>query len=100
MKYYGFSTNVFNFVLDEKEVVKAVNFINDQTEHFFKIVLPRKLSDNGLITLSHWFAAHRIVKESGIYERNITFLNFARKKGFDVKINMQDYELSYHGKIS
>ena len=81
-------------------VIAEIDRLNAETERFYKETLPELLSvRDGLVTLSHWFAAQRIINESGIYEKNHAFLEYARTNGYDVKINMQDYKLSYHGVI-
>lgn len=83
-----------------KQIIDIMNSLNNETERFYNETLPEILSVNdGLLTLSHWFAAQRIIKESGIYEMNHSFLEYARKLGYDIKIDMQSYKLSFHGML-
>lgn len=83
-----------------KQIIDIMNSLNAETDRFYKETLPEMLSVNvGVVSLSHWFTAQRLIKESGIYEMNHSFLEYARKLGYDVKINMQDYKLSFHGMI-
>lgn len=88
-------------ITDEKTmIIETMTQINNETDKFYNETLPEMLSVNdGLITLSHWFAARKIIKESGIYERNYSFMEYARAHGYDIKIDMQTYKLSYHGMI-
>jgi hypothetical protein len=82
-------------------VISEIDRLNAETDKFYNETLPEMLSvKDGLITLSHWFAARRLIAESGIYEKNRTFLDYARANGYDVKIDMQTYKLSYHGIIN
>lgn len=89
-------------ITDEKTmIVETMTHINNETEKFYKETLPEMLSvKDGLATLSHWFAAQRIIADSGIYERNYSFMKYARAHGYDIKIDMQTYKLSYHGELS
>lgn len=81
-------------------IIDTLNDLNAETDKFYNETLPEMLSvKDGLVTLSHWFAARRIIAESGIFERNDSFLRYARANGFDVKMDMQSYKLSYHGII-
>lgn len=81
-------------------VIAEIDRLNAETDKFYNETLPEMLSAmDGLITVTKWFAAQRIIRESGIYDKNHTFLDYARVNGFDVKIDMQTYKLSYHGMI-
>ena len=84
----------------ERTIKKSVEMFNSSLGEFYKKTLPEMLNArNGKIKLGQWFEAQRIKEESGIYEERIAFLQSARRDGYDVKINMQSYELSYHGII-
>lgn len=81
-------------------IIDIIDKLNAETDKFYNETLPEMLSvKDGLVTLSHWFAARRLIAEAGIYEKNDNFLRFARANGFDVKMDMQTYKLSYHGII-
>lgn len=80
--------------------LERISSLNSDYKEFIEKELPKRLnSRDGRINLSQWFQAQQIIKNSGHYERRIHFLECARKEGFDVKINMQTYELSFHGII-
>lgn len=87
-------------MITKEFVIAEIDRLNAETDKFYNETLSEILSvKDGLITLSHWFVAQRIINKSGIYERNHTFLEYARQNGYDVKIDMQSYKLSYHGMI-
>lgn len=81
-------------------IIDIIEKLNAETDKFYNETLPEMLSTmDGLIPGTKWFAAQRIIRESGIYEKNYNFLKYARANGYDVKIDMQTYKLSYHGII-
>ena len=84
--------------MNTKESVKELLLaVNNETTNQWKEITKKVNEDKSLEFFKKWC----IVQETMIKRYDIVndILNVLRKKGWDVKIDMQDYHLSFHGRI-
>ena len=83
-----------------EDVMTVITVANEWADNIYDRVIPELLgAKDGKIKLGQWFEAQSIIKKIGVYDQNHAAMMMCRKAGYDVKINMQDYKLSYHGMI-
>ena len=76
------------------EIRKEIDRLNHEMEIFVEVTIPEMLGcENVRVTIEQWFAAQKILNDSGEKEKRIEFLENARREGHNVKINMQTYKL-------
>lgn len=86
-------------VLDEKKVRDMVEENNMNISVFINYEIPKRLNlASKNITFGQWCNITKILRTE-IYHKSYALMEKLRSAGFDVKINMQSYELSYHGKL-
>lgn len=62
-------------------------------------VIGRPAVADDRFTLGQWFQYNSKLQSSGLYEDAKLVQSHLRNNGFDVKMNMQTYRLSFHGII-
>ena len=86
--------------MTKEDVMVMITRANEWADHVYDVLIPELLgAKNGKIRLNQWFDARNLISKIGLYDQNWKVLQQARAAGYDVKMNMQDYKLSYHGKI-
>ena len=84
--------------MNTKESVKELLLaINNETRNQWKEITKKVNEDKSLEFFQKWL----IAQETMMKRYNIVndILNGLREKGWDVKIDMQNYYLSFHGRI-
>ena len=84
--------------MNTKESVKELLLaVNNETRNQWKEITKKVNEDKSLEFFQKWL----IAQETMMKRYNIVndILNGLREKGWDVKIDMQNYNLSFHGKI-
>ena len=84
--------------MNTKESVKELLLaVNNETTNQWKEITKKVNEDKSLEFFQKWL----IVQETMIKRYDIVneILNMLRKEGWDVKIDMQNYNLSFHGRI-
>ena len=84
--------------MNTKESVKELLLVvNNETTKQWKEITKKVNEDESLEFFQKWL----IAQETMMKRYNIVndILNGLREKGWDVKIDMQDYHLSFHGRI-
>ena len=86
-------------VLDEKTVKDMIEENNTNIGVFINYEIPKRLNiTTKNITFGQWCSGTTLLRTE-IYPKSYELMNRLRNAGFDVKINMQSYELSYYGKL-
>lgn len=86
-------------VLDEKTVKDMIEENNLNIGVFINYEIPKRLNlTTKNITFGQWCEGVTLLRTE-IYPKSYELMERLRNAGFDVKINMQSYELSYHGKL-
>ena len=84
--------------MNTKESVKELLLaVNNETRNQWKEITKKVNEDKSLEFFQKWL----IAQETMMKRYNIVndILNVLREKGWDVKIDMQNYYLSFHGRI-
>ena len=84
--------------MNTKESVKELLLaVNNETRNQWKEITKKVNEDKSLEFFQKWL----IAQETMMKRYNIVndILNGLREKGWDVKIDMQSYYLSFHGRI-
>ena len=84
--------------MNTKESVKELLLaLNNETRNQWKEITKKVNEDKSLEFFQKWL----IAQETMMKRYNIVndILNVLREKGWDVKIDMQNYYLSFHGRI-
>ena len=84
--------------MNTKESVKELLLaVNNETRNQWKEITKKVNEDKSLEFFQKWL----IAQETMMKRYNIVndILNGLREKGWDVKIDMQNYYLSFHGRI-
>ena len=84
--------------MNTKESVKELLLaVNNETANQWKEITKKVNEDESLEFFQKWL----IAQETMMKRYNIVndILNGLREKGWDVKIDMQNYYLSFHGRI-
>ena len=84
--------------MNTKESVKKLLLaVNNETTNQWKEITKKVNEDKSLEFFQKWL----IAQETMMKRYNIVndILNGLREKGWDVKIDMQNYYLSFHGRI-
>ena len=84
--------------MNTKESVKKLLLaVNNETTNQWKEITKKVNEDKSLEFFQKWL----IAQETMMKRYNIVndILNGLREKGWDVKIDMQNYNLSFHGRI-
>ena len=84
--------------MNTKESVKELLLaVNNETTNQWKEITKKVNEDKSLEFFQKWL----IAQETMMKRYNIVndILNGLREKGWDVKIDMQNYNLSFHGRI-
>ena len=84
--------------MNTKESVKELLLaLNNETRNQWKEITKKVNEDKSLEFFQKWL----IAQETMMKRYNIVndILNGLREKGWDVKIDMQNYYLSFHGRI-
>ena len=84
--------------MNTKESVKELLLaVNNETRNQWKEITKKVNEDESLEFFQKWL----IAQETMMKRYNIVndILNGLREKGWDVKIDMQNYDLSFHGRI-
>ena len=84
--------------MNTKESVKELLLaVNNETTNQWEEITKKVNEDKSLEYFQKWL----IAQETMMKRYNIVndILNVLREKGWDVKVDMQDYHLSFHGRI-
>ena len=84
--------------MNTKESVKELLLaVNNETTNQWEEITKKVNEDKSLEFFQKWL----IAQETMMKRYNIVndILNVLREKGWDVKVDMQDYHLSFHGRI-
>ena len=84
--------------MNTKESVKELLLaINNETTNQWEEITKKVNEDKSLEFFEKWCKAQETMrKRYGILN---DIVNVLREKGWDVKVDMQDYHLSFHGRI-
>ena len=84
--------------MNTKESIKELLLaLNNETANQWKEITKKVNEDKSLELFEKWCMAQETMRKR--YDIVNDILNVLRKKGWDVKIDMQDYHLSFHGRI-
>lgn len=84
--------------MNTKESVKELLLaVNNETRNQWKEITKKVNEDKSLEFFQKWLIAQETMMKRYNIVNNI--LNDLREKGWDVKIDMQNYYLSFHGRI-
>ena len=84
--------------MNTKESVKELLLaVNNETRNQWKEITKKLNEDKSLEFFQKWLIAQETMMKR--YDIVNDILNVLRKKGWDVKIDMQNYYLSFHGRI-
>lgn len=86
-----------------KECMTVIEQENKHIDYVFNnvlcAILGHKPEADEKVTFSKWVEFNTEYRACGIHEDSKIIQSHLRENGFDVKMNMQDYKLSYHGLI-
>ena len=84
--------------MNTKESVKELLLaLNNETRNQWKEITKKVNEDESLEFFQKWLIAQETMMKRYYIVNDI--LNGLREKGWDVKIDMQNYNLSFHGRI-
>ena len=84
--------------MNTKESVKELLLaLNNETRNQWKEITKKVNEDKSLEFFQKWLIAQETMMKRYYIVNDI--LNGLREKGWDVKIDMQNYYLSFHGRI-
>ena len=84
--------------MNTKESVKELLLeVNNETRNQWKEITKKVNEDKSLEFFQKWLIAQETMRKR--YNIVNDILNGLREKGWDVKIDMQNYYLSFHGRI-
>ena len=84
--------------MNTKESVKELLLaVNNETTNQWKEITKKVNEDKSLEFFGKWCIAQETMRKR--YDIVNDILNMLREEGWDVKIDMQDYHLSFHGRI-
>ena len=84
--------------MNTKESVKELLLaVNNETTKQWEEITKKVNEDKSLEFFQKWLIAQETMMKRYYIVNDI--LNGLREKGWDVKIDMQDYHLSFHGRI-
>lgn len=84
--------------MNTKESVKELLLaLNNETRNQWKEITKKVNEDKSLEFFQKWLIAQETMMKR--YDIVNDILNGLREKGWDVKIDMQNYYLSFHGRI-
>ena len=82
----------------KKESVKELLLaVNNETTNQWKEITKKVNEDESLEFFRKWCIAQETMRKR--YDIVNDIVNMLRAEGWDVKIDMQDYHLSFHGRI-
>ena len=81
----------------EKEVKDLINELNEETKRIRKEVTDKVNEDESLGIIGKMSKAYEMLETRYRCIREIQ--NLLRDNGWDIKMNMQNYELSYYGRV-
>lgn len=84
--------------MNTKESVKELLLVvNNETTNQWEEITKKVNEDESLEFFGKWCIAQETMRKR--YDVVKAILDTLRKEGWDVKINMQDYHLSFYGRI-
>ena len=84
--------------MNTKESVKELLLaLNNETTNQWEEITKKVNEDKSLEFFEKWCIAQETMRKR--YDIVNDILNVLRAKGWDVKVDMQDYHLSFHGRI-
>ena len=84
--------------MNTKESVKELLLVvNNETTNQWEEITKKVNEDESLEFFGKWCTAQETMRKR--YDIVNAILNILRNEGWDVKINMQNYHLSFHGRI-
>lgn len=84
--------------MNTKESIKELLLaVNNETRNQWEEITKKVNEDKSLEFFQKWLIAQETMRKR--YNIVNDILNGLREKGWDVKIDMQDYHLSFHGRI-
>lgn len=84
--------------MNTKEPVKELLLaVNNETANQWEEITKKVNEDKSLEFFEKWCIAQETMRKR--YDIVNDILNVLREKGWDVKVDMQDYHLSFHGRI-
>ena len=81
----------------EKQVKDFIKEVNEETNKQWKDISNKVNADESLNFFGRWATAQETMEKR--YRIVKGMLDILRDEGWDIKINMQTYELSYYGRI-
>ena len=84
--------------MNTKESVKELLLtVNNETTNQWEEITKKVNEDESLEFFGKWCIAQETMRKR--YDIVNDIVNMLREEGWDVKIDMQDYHLSFHGRI-
>lgn len=84
--------------MNTKESIKELLLaLNNETANQWEEITKKVNEDKSLEFFEKWCIAQETMRKR--YDIVNDIVNVLREKGWDVKVNMQDYHLSFHGRI-
>lgn len=84
--------------MNTKESVKELlSVVNNETTKQWEEITKKVNEDESLEFFGKWCIAQETMRKR--YDIVNDILNMLREEGWDVKIDMQNYNLSFHGRI-
>ena len=84
--------------MNTKESVKELLLaVNNETANQWEEITKKVNEDESLEFFGKWCIAQETMRKR--YDIVNTILNMLREEGWDIKIDMQNYNLSFHGRI-
>lgn len=84
--------------MNTKESIKELLLaLNNETANQWEEITKKVNEDKSLEFFEKWCIAQKTMRKR--YDIVNDIVNVLREKGWDVKVDMQDYHLSFHGRI-
>ena len=84
--------------MNTKESIKELLLtLNNETANQWEEITKKVNEDKSLEFFEKWCIAQETMRKR--YDIVNDIVNVLREKGWDVKVDMQDYHLSFHGRI-
>lgn len=82
--------------MTREEARAIIQAHNESIDNYINGELARQLgAKDGKVSMNQWFKAQELINAQGFYKKGMAILEDLRRKGFDVKMNMQSHKLVF-----